>query len=113
MAPMGDINGSIPTPQPVHHRPMFAALGSARHRCRVTFLSQAAAANGVAEQLNLHSTTAVVKGCRTVQKADMRHNSLLPDITVDSQTYEVRINGELITSEPADILPMAQRYFLF
>ncbi|HFC9880294.1 TPA: hypothetical protein ACF0W9_005454, partial [Escherichia coli] len=55
----------------------------------------------------------VVKGCRTVQKADMRHNSLLPDITVDSQTYEVRINGELITSEPADILPMAQRYFLF
>lgn len=61
MAPMGDINGSIPTPQPVHYRPMFAALGSARHRCRVTFLSQAAAANGVAEQLNLHSTTAVVK----------------------------------------------------
>ncbi|WP_139358456.1 urease subunit alpha [Escherichia coli] len=113
MAPMGDINGSIPTPQPVHYRPMFAALGSARHRCRVTFLSQAAAANGVAEQLNLHSTTAVVKGCRTVQKADMRHNSLLPDITVDSQTYEVRINGELITSEPADIQPMAQRYFLF
>lgn len=113
MAPMGDINGSIPTPQPVHYRPMFAALGSARHRCRVTFLSQAAAANGVAEQLNLHSTTAVVKAAARYKKADMRHNSLLPDITVDSQTYEVRINGELITSEPADILPMAQRYFLF
>lgn len=68
MAPMGDINGSIPTPQPVHYRPMFAALGSARHRCRVTFLSQAAAANGVAEQLNLHSTTAVVKAAAQYKK---------------------------------------------
>ncbi|MDU7821687.1 MAG: urease subunit alpha, partial [Klebsiella sp.] len=113
MAPMGDINASIPTPQPVHYRPMFGALGSARHRCRLTFLSQAAAENGVAERLNLHSATAVVKGCRAVQKADMHHNGLLPNITVDSQTYEVRIDGELITSEPADVLPMAQRYFLF
>lgn len=68
MAPMGDINASIPTPQPVHYRPMFGALGSARHRCRLTFLSQAAAENGVAERLNLHSATAVVKGCREVQK---------------------------------------------
>ena len=113
IAPMGDINASIPTPQPVHYRPMFGALGSARHRCRLTFLSQAAAENGVAERLNLHSATAVVKGCRAVQKADMHHNGLLPNITVDSQTYEVRIDGELITSEPADVLPMAQRYFLF
>ena len=79
----------------------------------MTFLSQAAAENGVAERLNLHSATAVVKGCRTVKKADMIHNSLQPNITVDSQTYEVRVDGELITSEPAEILPMAQRYFLF
>ena len=109
IAPMGDINASIPTPQPVHYRPMFGALGSARHHCRLTFLSQAAAANGVAERLNLRSAIAVVKGCRTVQKADMVHNSLQPNITVDAQTYEVRVDGELITSEPADVLPMAQR----
>ena len=113
IAPMGDINASIPTPQPVHYRPMFGALGSARHHCRLTFLSQAAADNGVAERLNLRSAIAVVKGCRTVQKADMVHNSLQPNITVDTQTYEVRVDGELITSEPADVLPMAQRYFLF
>ena len=80
---------------------MFGALGSARHHCRLTFLSQAAAANGVAERLNLRSAIAVVKGCRTVQKADMVHNSLQPNITVDAQTYEVRVDGELITSEPA------------
>ncbi len=112
IAPMGDINASIPTPQPVHYRPMFGALGSARHHCRLTFLSQAAAANGVAERLNLRSAIAVVKGCRTVQKADMVHNSLQPNITVDAQTYEVRVDGELITSEPADVLPMAQRYLM-
>ncbi|RAN85905.1 amidohydrolase, partial [Bacillus sp. SRB_28] len=63
--------------------------------------------------LNLHSATATVKGCRTLQKADMIHNGLQPNITVDAQTYEVRIDGELITSEPAEVLPMAQRYFLF
>ena len=113
IAPMGDINASIPTPQPVHYRPMFGALGSARHHCRLTFLSQAAADHGVAERLNLRSAIAVVKGCRTVQKADMVHNSLQPNITVDAQTYEVRVDGELITSEPAEVLPMAQRYFLF
>ena len=112
-APMGDINASIPTPQPVHYRPMFGALGAARHHCRLTFLSQAAVENGIAQQLNLRSATAVVKGCRTVKKADMIHNSLQPNITVDAQTYEVRIDGEPITSEPADVLPMAQRYFLF
>ena len=112
-APMGDINASIPTPQPVHYRMMFGALGAARHHSRLTFLSQAAVENGVAQQLNLQSQTAVVKGCRTVKKADMIHNSLQPTITVDAQTYEVRIDGELITSDPADVLPMAQRYFLF
>ena len=112
-APMGDINASIPTPQPVHYRMMFGALGAARHHSRLTFLSQASVENGVAQRLNLQSQTAVVKGCRTVRKADMIHNSLQPNITVDAQTYEVRIDGELITSEPADVLPMAQRYFLF
>lgn len=112
-APMGDINASIPTPQPVHYRPMFGSLGAARHATRLTFVSQAASANGIPQQLNLQSATAVVKGCRTVKKADMIHNALQPNITVDSQTYEVRVDGELITSEPADVLPMAQRYFLF
>ncbi|MHA8580403.1 urease subunit alpha, partial [Klebsiella pneumoniae] len=81
--------------------------------CRRLRQEGEAAANGVAERLNLRSAIAVVKGCRTVQKADMVHNSLQPNITVDAQTYEVRVDGELITSEPADVLPMAQRYFLF
>ncbi|MFX4313474.1 urease subunit alpha, partial [Enterobacter sp. 63] len=112
-APMGDINASIPTPQPVHYRPMFGSLGAARHATRLTFISQAAASGNLAGQLNLQSATAVVKGCRSVKKADMIHNGLQPNITVDAQTYEVRVDGELITSEPADVLPMAQRYFLF
>jgi urease subunit alpha len=112
IAPMGDINASIPTPQPVHYRPMFGALGSARHHCRLTFLSQAAAtvACAAAEPAERHGG-----GERLPDgtKADMIHNGLQPNITVDAQTYEVRIDGELITSEPADVLPMAQRYFLF
>ena len=112
-APMGDINASIPTPQPVHYRMMFGALGAARHHTRLTFISQAADAQNIAQQLNLQSAIAVVKGCRTVKKANMIHNDLQPNITVDAQTYEVRIDGELITSEPANVLPMAQRYFLF
>lgn len=112
-APMGDINASIPTPQPVHYRMMFGALGAARHHTRLTFISQAADAQNIPQQVNLQSAIAVVKGCRTVKKVDMIHNGLQPNITVDAQTYEVRIDGELITSEPADVLPMAQRYFLF
>ena len=112
-APMGDINASIPTPQPVHYRMMLGALGAARHHSRLTFISQAAATHNIPQQLNLQSAIAVAKGCRTVKKADMIHNCLQPNITVDAQTYEVRIDGELITSEPADVLPMAQRYFLF
>ena len=112
-APMGDINASIPTPQPVHYRPMFGALGAARHATRLTFVSQAADASGIPQRLGLQSATAVVRGCRSVKKADMIHNDLQPNITVDAQTYEVRVDGELITSEPAEVLPMAQRYFLF
>ncbi|MFK0088000.1 urease subunit alpha [Pseudomonas sp. NPDC090755] len=113
MAPMGDINGSIPTPQPVHYRPMFGALGAARHATRMTFVSQSALAGGVHQQLGLRSLIGVARGCRQVRKGDMVHNGLLPLIEVDSQTYEVRADGELLVCEPATVLPMAQRYFLF
>ncbi|SEJ59132.1 urease subunit alpha [Pseudomonas linyingensis] len=112
-APMGDINGSIPTPQPVHYRPMFGAIGAARHATRMTFLSQAAIAAGVPGQLGLASLVGEVRGCRTVRKTDMIHNGHLPQIEVDSQTYQVRADGELLVCEPAESLPMAQRYFLF
>ncbi|EHD19771.1 MULTISPECIES: urease subunit alpha [Brenneria] len=112
-APMGDINASIPTPQPVHYRPMFGALGAARHQTRITFLSQAAAEADVAGALRLQSPIGVARQCRTVRKSDMVHNDALPDIQVDSQTYEVSANGERLTCEPATELPLAQRYFLF
>ncbi len=112
-APMGDPNASIPTPQPVHYRPMFGAYGGARLATRMTFLSKAGIDAGIAEQLNLNSLIGEVKGCRTVKKTDMIHNSYMPKIDVDSQTYEVRADGNLLTCEPADVLPLAQRYFLF
>ncbi|GLO54567.1 urease subunit alpha [Pseudomonas putida] len=112
-APMGDINGSIPTPQPVHYRPMFGALGAARHATRMTFLPQAAMDSGLAESLNLRSLIGVAHGCRRVRKADMVHNTLQPVIEVDAQTYQVRADGELLVCEPASELPLAQRYFLF
>ncbi|MCL2892343.1 urease subunit alpha [Brenneria tiliae] len=112
-APMGDINASIPTPQPVHYRPMFGALGAARHQTRITFLSQAAVEGGVAGALGLQSPIGVARQCRTVRKSDMVHNDALPDIQVDSQTYEVSADGERLTCEPATELPLAQRYFLF
>lgn len=112
-APMGDINASIPTPQPVHYRPMFGVLGDARHATRMTFLPLRAVDHGLDHQLGLKSLIGTAKGCRSVRKADMIHNSLTPDIQVDSQTYEVRANGQLLTCDPLDVLPMAQRYFLF
>ncbi|MFJ4052586.1 urease subunit alpha [Pseudomonas sp. NPDC089743] len=112
-APMGDINGSIPTPQPVHYRPMFGALGAARHATRMTFLPQAAMDRGLAQELGLQSLIGVAHGCRQVRKADMVHNTLQPVIEVDSQTYQVRADGELLVCEPASELPLAQRYFLF
>ncbi|WP_252088630.1 urease subunit alpha [Pseudomonas sp. MWU13-3659] len=112
-APMGDINGSIPTPQPVHYRPMFGALGAARHATRMTFLPQAAMDRGLAEELNLRSLIGVAHGCRRVRKANMVHNTLQPLIEVDAQTYQVRADGELLVCEPARELPLAQRYFLF
>lgn len=112
-APMGDINGSIPTPQPVHYRPMYASFGAARHATRMTFLPQAAVDRGLAEELGLRSLIGVTRGCRRVRKADMVHNGLQPLIEVDAQTYQVRADGELLVCEPASELPLAQRYFLF
>ncbi|ANF84008.1 urease subunit alpha [Pseudomonas sp. M5A4_2d] len=110
---MGDANASIPTPQPVHYRPMFASFGSALHATSLTFISQAAQAAGLPEALGLKKQIEVVKGCRNVQKTDLIHNDYLPDIEVDPQTYQVKADGVLLWCEPAEVLPMAQRYFLF
>lgn len=112
-APMGDPNASIPSPQPVHYRPMFGAFGNARHETSLTFLSKASADKAIAQTLGLKSQIAVIKGCRNIGKKDMIHNHYLPSIEVDPQTYQVRADGELLICEPAEILPMAQRYFLF
>jgi urease subunit alpha len=112
-APMGDPNASIPTPQPVHYRPMFGAFGRARVASSVTFVSQAAAKSDLRNQLGVSKALVAVEGTRTVKKSSMVHNALTPAIEVDSETYEVRVDGELITCEPASVLPMAQRYFLF
>ena len=113
MAPMGDPNASIPSPQPVHYRPMFGALGKAVQATSMTFLSQAAQRNGVAERLGLGSLIGVARNCRNIGKKHMIHNGYMPVIEVDSQTYEVRADGQLLVCEPATVLPMAQRYFLF
>ena len=113
MAPMGDPNASIPTPQPVHYRPMFAAYGQARNKTTMTFLSQSANELAVAEKYGLNNLVSVVRDCRNIKKQDMIHNHYLPEIEVDSQTYQVRADGELLVCEPAEVLPMAQRYFLF
>jgi urease subunit alpha len=112
-APMGDPNASIPTPQPVHYRPMFGALGGARHATCLTFLSRAAIDAGIPELLKLEKRTAAVRDTRTVRKRDMVLNDALPVMEVDPQTYQVRADGELLTCQPAKELPLAQRYFLF
>jgi urease subunit alpha len=112
-AAMGDANASIPTPQPVLGRPMFAAFGRAIGSTAVTFVSAAALAADVPARLGLHRRALAVRGCRTIGKRDMVNNTTLPRIEVDPETYEVRADGELLTCEPARILPMAQRYFLF
>ena len=112
-AAMGDPNASIPTPQPVHYRPMFGAFGSAMNGTCITFMSKAAAAAGVPQQLGLKRRIEAVKNTRTIGKADMVHNAGTPHIEVDAQTYEVRADGVMLTCEPATELPMAQRYFLF
>jgi urease subunit alpha len=112
-APMGDPNASIPTPQPVHYREMFGALGGARHATSLTFVSRAALEAGVPQKLGLQKRAVAVRGTRGIRKRDMVLNDALPDIHVDPQTYEVRADGELLTCEPATVLPLAQRYFLF
>ncbi|MFL6699657.1 MAG: urease subunit alpha [Vitreoscilla sp.] len=113
MAAMGDANASIPTPQPVHYRPMFGSYGGALSQGSLTFLSQAGIAAGVPARAGLKKTIATVKGTRSVGKRDMIHNDWLPRMEIDPHTYEVRADGQLLTCEPATELPMAQRYFLF
>ncbi|MBY3488589.1 urease subunit alpha [Rhizobium laguerreae] len=113
-APMGDPNASIPTPQPVHYRPMFASYGKSLTNSSVTFVSQAALDGGLKGRLGVAKELVAVKNTRGgISKASMIHNDLTPEIEVDPETYEVRANGELLTCEPATVLPMAQRYFLF
>jgi urease subunit alpha len=112
-AAMGDPNASIPTPQPVRYRPMFAAHGRAIGATSLTFVSRAALEDGVPARLGLAKRASAVRGCRGLTKADMIHNAYLPRMEVDPETYQVRADGELLTCEPAVTLPMAQRYFLF
>ena len=112
-AAMGDPNASIPTPQPVHYRPMFGSFGGALSRGSLTFTSQVAVQRGLATELGLKKTISAVHGNRSVKKADMRLNHYTPVMEVDAQTYTVRADGLLLTCEPATVLPMAQRYFLF
>ena len=112
-AMMGDANASIPTPQPVHFRPMFGSFASALDATCINFISRAAAEAGAPARLGLKRMTETVRNTRTIGKADMVHNRATPTIEVDAQTYEVRADGELLTCEPASVLPMAQRYFLF
>ena len=112
-AAMGDPNASIPTPQPSYYRHMFGALGGARNATCMTFLSEAGHDAGVAEHLGLENQIGVVSGTRDVRKEDLVNNTATPTVEVDPQTYEVRADGELLTCEPAEVLPMAQRYHLF
>jgi urease subunit alpha len=108
---MGDANASIPTPQPVLYRPMFGSFGGATASTSVTFVSQASAGLGIEKRFRKRAVA--VRGCRTIGKRDMVHNSATPTIEVDPETYEVRADGELLTCAPAQTLPLAQRYFLF
>ncbi len=110
---MGDPNASIPTPQPVHMRPMFGAYGRAVENSAVTFVSEAAQGAGVRDRLGLRKSTVAVRNTRGIGKKDMILNAATPHIEVHPETYEVRADGELLTCEPAEVLPMAQRYFLF
>ena len=112
-APMGDINGSIPTPQPVHYRPMFGAQGRGAAATSITFVSQAALDRDIKTKLALTRELNACFNTRSIQKQDMIHNGATPKLEVDAQTYEVRCDGELLTCEPADVLPMAQLYMLF
>jgi urease subunit alpha len=110
---MGDPNASIPTPQPAIYRPMFGAFGGATAATSITFLSQEAFSSGLAARIGLRKIIAPVRNCRVIAKKDMIHNSATPKIDVDPETYEVRVDGQLIACEPVSVLPLAQRYFLF
>ncbi len=113
-APMGDPNASIPTPQPVHYRPMFAAFGKSLVQSSLTFVSKAGLENGIAGKFGLERPLHAVANVRGgISKKSMVLNDATPRIEVDAETYEVRADGELLTCPPADVLPMAQRYFLF
>ena len=113
LAAMGDPNASIPTPQPVHYRPMFGAFGGSNAKSSLTFVSQAAYDAGMPQRYGLAKTVGVARNIRGVRKKDMVHNGLTPKMEIDHQTYAVRADGVLLTCEPAKVLPMAQRYFLF
>jgi urease subunit alpha len=114
VAPMGDPNASIPTPQPVHYRPMFGAYGRARTGTSLTFVSEAAVNDGLAHRLGIEKQLVAVENTRGgIGKKSMVLNDATPHIEVDPETYDVRADGELLVCEPADVLPMAQRYFLF
>jgi urease subunit alpha len=113
-APMGDPNASIPTPQPMHYRPMFAAYGKLRTNSSVTFVSQASLDAGIVGRLGVAKKLLAVRNTRGgIGKASMKLNTATPHVEVDPETYEVRADGELLTCQPATVLPMAQRYFLF
>src|SRR5579871_2685562 len=112
-APMGDPNASIPTPQPVHYRPMFGAFGKALTASALVFVSNAAMRAGLRDKLGVEKELVAVEHTRDITKASMIHNGATPDIAVDPETYEVKADGELLTCAPADVLPMSQRYFLF
>ena len=110
---MGDANASIPTPQPVHYRPMFGSFGRVLQATSLTFMSQTAMQNDLGEQLGLKRRLSAVHGCRSIKKQDMVLNNYLPKMEIDAQTYRVRADGQLLTCEPATVLPLAQKYFLF
>jgi urease subunit alpha len=113
-APMGDPNASIPTPQPVHYQPMFGAFGKALTASSVVFTSKAAVTGNLARQLGISKKLHAVENTRSkISKKSMIHNDATPKIEVDPETYEVRADGELLTCEPAEVLPMAQRYFMY
>ena len=112
-AQMGDANASIPTPEPVYPRPMFASFGRASTFCSLTFMSQVSVEKKMPQKYGLQRPVVAVKKCRKISKKDLPHNDATPEIRVDPDTYRVWADGELLTCEPAKELPMAQRYFLF
>jgi urease subunit alpha len=113
MAAMGDPNASIPTPQPVHYRPMFGSYGGVLPATNLTFVSGSALRNDIGRQLGLKKRLSGVHDCRRIKKQHMVHNAYLPKMEIDAQTYRVRADGQLLTCDPATVLPMAQKYFLF